>query len=543
MTALPISNSRPKTIGIVGFYGSGNLGDETVVAILINKIREHYPNARICGFSLNPTDTEQRHGIKAFPIWWRSEAHFVPGQPLPPKGSFGKLKQAVKNNLPFFNTLKALKALLWMIPRELPFLRRCFQRLQGFDLLVVPGSGPLTDWWGGPSSHPYTFLTWTLLARLTRTKVIALSIGSERLTTRIGKSFCKWFLSMAHYRSFRDRYSRDTMKALGLRGDDPVFPDQGFALLDLLGPNATETSHAEYSKRDSGLVIGVSPVGHMTCVSEYREDGNESLYRNYIETLSSFLLWLVQRGHRLVFCPTDFLQDQPFVEQIVGNIKAALPGVDLTRRIIHESLVTTEDLIVRIRMCDIMIASRFHAVVLPFALQKPVLALSYGRKVSDLMTECGQAAYHRKMDEAGLDDMIRVLQALEENRHAIAQHLGVIAAGYRSQLRKQYTEVFQRYKHKVGGAPALAWSASAGRLDKRSLHGRCTGNGHRSYRVPFEPGEKRGSVRLAEAPSRVSGGHVCASGYGPVQVSSRAEVLASQRAVFAPTKAALEGRR
>ena len=58
---------------------------------------------------------------------------------------------------------------------------------------------------------------------MTGTKVIALSIGSERLNTRLGKSFCKWALSMAHCRSFRDRYSRDTMEALGLKGDNPVF--------------------------------------------------------------------------------------------------------------------------------------------------------------------------------------------------------------------------------------------------------------------------------------------------------------------------------
>ncbi len=59
---------------------------------------------------------------------------------------------------------------------------------------------------------------------MTGTKVIALSIGSERLNTRLGKSFCKWAMSMAHYGSFRDRYSRDTMEALGLKGDNPVFP-------------------------------------------------------------------------------------------------------------------------------------------------------------------------------------------------------------------------------------------------------------------------------------------------------------------------------
>src|ERR1700730_2442931 len=60
------SSSRPPRIGIAGYYGCGNLGDDTVVAILINTIKEYYPNADLVGFSLSPADTERRHGIKAF---------------------------------------------------------------------------------------------------------------------------------------------------------------------------------------------------------------------------------------------------------------------------------------------------------------------------------------------------------------------------------------------------------------------------------------------------------------------------------------------
>src|SRR5690242_693239 len=175
-------NRTPKRIGIVGFYGKGNLGDETVVAILIKKIREHYPNAEISGFSLDPTDTERRHGIKAFPIRWNSDPRITHQEPRLSSISqrvnlFRKLKQRLKKWPVFFKPLKTLKELgLWSC-YDLPFFLRSFHRLRGFDLLIVPGSGALTDWWGGPSSHPGTLLSWSVLARLTRTKVIALSIG------------------------------------------------------------------------------------------------------------------------------------------------------------------------------------------------------------------------------------------------------------------------------------------------------------------------------------------------------------------------------
>ena len=202
MSAFTVGTCRPKRIGIVGHYGVGNLGDDTVVAILINKIREHYPNAEVLGFSLKPADTEWRHGIRAFPILRPYEVSFPRGEPplsrvdLKPT-LYIELKQLLKKCPILFKPLQGLKIGLCELLEELSFLRRSFHRLRGCDLLVVPGSGPLTDWWGrGPWEHPFSLLGWFFLARMTGTKVIALSIGSERLNTRLGKSFCKWALSM-----------------------------------------------------------------------------------------------------------------------------------------------------------------------------------------------------------------------------------------------------------------------------------------------------------------------------------------------------------
>ena len=199
MSAFTVGTCRTKRIGIVGFYGGTNLGDETVVAILIHKIREYYPNAEIVGFSGNPVATARRHGIDAFPFRLRSEGCITPIPPsvsrVDPKPTlYMELKQLLKKCPILFKPLKRLKICLWDLPwavlGEPFFLRRSFYRLRGCDLLVVPGSGPLTDWWNAGSwEHPYTLLVWFFLARMAGTKVIALSIGSERLNTRLGKSF------------------------------------------------------------------------------------------------------------------------------------------------------------------------------------------------------------------------------------------------------------------------------------------------------------------------------------------------------------------
>src|SRR6266404_2119714 len=322
MPAFGIANERPRRIGIVGFYGVGNLGDEAVVAILLNKLRQHYPSAELVGFSLKPTDTERRHGIKALPIIGKRASRVASGHSSASRVAvrsrlFHKLKQLLKRWPSLFSALKAIKELSGRIARDLPFLCQSFHRLQGFDMLVIPGSGSLTDWWGGPTSHPYTFLMWSCLARLRRIKFIALGIGYERMNSRLGKHFSKWFLALAHYRSFRDHYSREAMKEVGLTLDDPVFPDQGFAVLDMLGSTPGAASLGQCQERQGRLIIGVSPVGQPSCVGDNPND----FYRRYIETLSLFVWELIQRGHRIAFCPTDCVQDPPFVEQIIANIK------------------------------------------------------------------------------------------------------------------------------------------------------------------------------------------------------------------------------
>src|SRR5208337_1806134 len=101
MSAFTAGICRPKRIGIVGYYGATNLGDDTVVAILIHKIRERYPDAEIVGFSLYPVDTARRHGIKSFHISRQSEERSLRGPAPAPRidakpGALSRLKQLLK---------------------------------------------------------------------------------------------------------------------------------------------------------------------------------------------------------------------------------------------------------------------------------------------------------------------------------------------------------------------------------------------------------------------------------------------------------------
>src|SRR5262245_8415708 len=54
-------------IGISGSYGGMNLGDEAILAVILEHMRKEI-DADIVVFSRHPEDTQRRHGVRAIPI-------------------------------------------------------------------------------------------------------------------------------------------------------------------------------------------------------------------------------------------------------------------------------------------------------------------------------------------------------------------------------------------------------------------------------------------------------------------------------------------
>jgi polysaccharide pyruvyl transferase WcaK-like protein len=56
------------TVALLSPCGWGNLGDAAIMAAAIDQIRARQPDAEVVAITLNPIDTQQRHGIPAFGI-------------------------------------------------------------------------------------------------------------------------------------------------------------------------------------------------------------------------------------------------------------------------------------------------------------------------------------------------------------------------------------------------------------------------------------------------------------------------------------------
>jgi polysaccharide pyruvyl transferase WcaK-like protein len=81
---------------------------------------------------------------------------------------------------------------------------RAFRILDGTDMLIVPGTGLLTDAYGLSSWGPYNMFKWSLLAKVRGCRLLFVSVGAGPIDTALGRALVKSALSLADYRSYRD---------------------------------------------------------------------------------------------------------------------------------------------------------------------------------------------------------------------------------------------------------------------------------------------------------------------------------------------------
>ena len=199
-----------KKIGLLGPYGYGNLGDAAIQQAMIQHIRCYHPDAEVYGFSLNPRDTERRHGIPSYSISREFET---------PEWVKRHVPQKVRDN----SVVRWLVRIAVKLPAEFVLTAKAIRALRGFDLLIVSGGGQLDDYWGGPWWHPYTLLKFAVIARLAKIEYVFVSVGAGPLDASLSRFFVRKALSLASYRSYRDEDSKRFIQRIGFANDnDPV---------------------------------------------------------------------------------------------------------------------------------------------------------------------------------------------------------------------------------------------------------------------------------------------------------------------------------
>lgn len=419
-----------KKIGLIGPFGYGNLGDAAIQEAMIQHIQLCIPDAEIVGFSLNPEDTEARHGIKSYPIsrmsWKETEKGNRSARGL------GRLRQKFGSSSN--PKLRNLERWIARVPIELGLWLNAYRNLEDIDALIVSGGGQLDDYWGGggPWSHPYTLLKWGLLTKLRRGKFIFISVGAGPIDARLSQLFIKYALSVADYRSFRDQYSRNLIETIGFQNNDPVYPDLAHSLI--------VTQRCRIDRQPRKLpVVGIGPIGYFK--RECWPEHDQAIYSEYLAKMTAFVSWLLEEQYGVVFLPGETHYDQ----LAIYDLQKALKNSGIRYRdeqLIETQISSLDDLLHQLSGIDFVVGSRFHTVLLAQLFEKPVLAISYQAKIDSLMADNGQAEYCLSIKNFEPDQLIHLFTSLVNNSQAITYQLSLRIRDYRNALEQQYERIF-----------------------------------------------------------------------------------------------------
>ncbi len=407
-------------IAFFGIFGIQNLGNECTLQSILQNARLRLPGAEMCAISFNTADTEQRHQLAAIPV---TVQNF--GKVARSGGIAGKLAKVVR--------------LAKRVPSEINEWRQAVKSLRGTDVVVMTGTGMLTDYMTTASGFPYDVFRWTRAARLAGCKVRFVGVGVGPIYGKTSRRFITKALSLADYRSFRDQNSKDRIRNNGfIRPEDPVYPDLVWSL-------SPDSFPRQAKQGDPIRTVGLGVMDHRD-IHMWDSDKHQSHYSFYLDTMADFAIWLSRQGYKVRILQGDAKNDASTREELRARIEQR--GIRYEESgIVDEGSTTVEELIAQIGKVDLVVSPRFHNLLLGLMMNIPAVSISYDPKNDQLLESVGLGKYRQQLEELDLQLLKDHFTELASRADEVKPNLERKAKEFRSQLDQQYDRIFGEFAH------------------------------------------------------------------------------------------------
>jgi polysaccharide pyruvyl transferase WcaK-like protein len=259
-----------------------------------------------------------------------------------------------------------------------------------------------------------------------------LNVGAGPLDHRLSKLFAKYAVQLADYRSFRDNESQKLVRSLGVKAKTLVYPDLAYGL------EVAELQNS--SPRSSSMpVVGINPIGFCDPRNWPRKDG--AVYHDYLEKITRFSVWLLQQGYKLRMFTTEVSLDKHAMEDLKTQLRARL-APELFNRIFWGASENVRDVLHEMSEFDFVVTSKYHGIVFSHVLRKPVISLSYGRKMDFAMQAAGQGRFNANIERFDLDWFIKAFRSLADDREIIKRESAAAVNAYAAKLSEQFDSLF-----------------------------------------------------------------------------------------------------
>jgi polysaccharide pyruvyl transferase WcaK-like protein len=401
---------RTRTFHFFGHFGLGNFGNEITLQAIVYNLRRLMPKAEICCICTGPAATATTHNITAVPISRTAIQAWTP-----------------KNRL-----AQVIRSVLFGVPNELYRWSEALMMFKRTDVLIIPGTGLLTDAYGLRSWGPYNLFKWSLIAKMRRSKLLFVSVGGGPLHSRLGRWLVRSALGLADFRSYRDNETKEYLSSIGAAvASDRVYPDLAFSVVERLSPK-----RAAVRRRP---VVGLGVMLYHGKLSSDKPGG--STYTAYLEQLAVFAKWLLSRDYDIRLLIGD-LSDRRVIAEFKALLKARLAAYE-EDRVIYDPIDSVKSLLEQLAETDAVVATRFHNVLLALALNKPVISISFHQKCTSLMHDMGLQGYCQDIHQLNADRLIEQFCQLEKNAGSLKQTIREKVADRRAALDEQYRLIFE----------------------------------------------------------------------------------------------------
>ena len=136
------------------------------------------------------------------------------------------------------------------------------------------------------------------------------------------------------------------------------------------------------------------------------------------------------------------MSDRNASEEFKSLLKASLDQYD-EQRIIDQAALSVEQLLPQIAATDLVVATRFHNIVLALLLKKPVISISFHHKCASLMEEMGLSDYCQDINHMDAGRLIEQFQDVERNAEKLKTVIRQKVEESRKALDEQYSLVFK----------------------------------------------------------------------------------------------------
>lgn len=371
------SDRARNLIGIWGYYGFANTGDEAILHCLLRGMR-NIPMVRdqsdVVVFSADPAATRREHNVSA-----------------------------VLSAIPRTHK-ERVKAMLYLDWRD---ARRTYQQL---DTLVVGGGGLFFD---APDSNFWLLrmLEQIRLAVADGKQVILCGVGVGPLYHQESKEIIKKVFSQVRGILVRDEPSAHLLAEIGVTAPVHVTGDLVFLIEPASSERIAEIAAIEGLKKSARPVIGVTLQGVEAEKPGIRE-ALQAFVRYAVEVLEADIWFIPMQtgGERGV-------DDRPAAAAVAEEI------ADRDRLKAVNGTYSPWEVQGVLGLCDAVLAMRLHGAILAIANRTPVFGVSYAAKVSRVFAEIGHSEWQVPIEGLTPENLIEGFNRLWQNRIAVKAEL------------------------------------------------------------------------------------------------------------------------